>query len=53
MRARYVRLLGYFVYSLPFGILYAFPLFKVIPAKEDGLWFRSSTNAIAQHIQTY
>ena len=28
MKARYMRLLGYFVYSLPFGILYAFPVFK-------------------------
>lgn len=29
MQARYMRLLGYYVYSLPFGILYAFPIFKV------------------------
>ena len=29
MKARYVRLLGYFVYSLPLGLLYAFPVFKV------------------------
>ena len=29
MKPRYIRLLGYFVYSLPFGLLYAFPVFKV------------------------